>query len=279
MLNIDSKTFNPEVLYVFDTVNRGPSSGKKHAHDFFELSILLKGESIYEIDDETHHLKGQTILIFNPGVYHLEYATENMENVQIHIGLRHFNFSGYERDFLPIEATIVQLEEFNEDFFNTCEEIIRERQEARPGHELVLKSLVYKLIVYLIRDSQTMMAQKQLPLEEQEKQQMVNDVKLYIDTHYHEDLSLDQLSEVFFTSPTTLTRRFKEFMGDTPINYLINYRLEKAKNLIQNERELSIKEVAESVGYEDALYFSKLFKKHYGYSPTFFVQEYGLEET
>lgn len=270
MLTIHSKTFNPEILYVFDGVNKGPTAGVEHAHDFFELSILLRGESFYVIDNESYYFNEPTILILNPGVSHMEYVSENMENLQIHIGLRHFNFSGYEKNFIPLTSTIVKLGEYNAEFFRICEEIIKERRQARFGYELILKSLVNKLIVYLLRDDQTATIDKQLDSEEQEKQRLVNDIKLYIENHYNEDLTLDQIADSFYISSATLSRIFKEFIGDTPINFLINHRLDKAKTLIIENPDLTIKEIAETVGYQDPLYFSKLFKKHYGESPTFF---------
>ena len=272
MLTIHSKTFNPEVLYVFDTVNSGPASGKKHTHDFFELSIILSGESFYVINDEKHYLVEETVLVLNPGVNHMDYTDEGMKNVQIHIGLRHFNFPGYKRDFLPLESNIIQLGNYKEPFFETCREIIRERNDAKPGYELVLKALVYKLIVYLFRDDSTTLSEDQLLIPDKEKQELVNEIQLYIENHYHEDLSLEQIAHEFYTNSTTLSRLFKQFSGDTPINYLINYRLEKAKNLLLSDTSLSIKDVAKSVGYEDSLYFSKLFKKRFGESPTFFAE-------
>ena len=52
-----------------------------------------------------------------------------------------------------------------------------------------------------------------------------------------------------------------------PINYLIKYRLEQAIKLLKEE-EYTIQEVAALVGYSDPLYFSRIFKKHVGYSPS-----------
>lgn len=274
MLKIHSKTFNPEVLYVFDTINKGPASGKDHHHDFFELSVIMNGETFYVIENETFYLNDQSVLLFNPGVNHMEYITDSMENTQIHIGLRHFNLDRFPRNFLPFDSKIIRLSQYKKAFFDTCWEIIRERQEAKPGYELILKSLVYKLIVYLLRDEEAVTINKKLLSgDNQDKQQLVNEIQLYIENHYADDVTLNQLAQDFYTSPTTLSRIFKEYTGDTPINYLIHYRLKKAKEFIQTDESISIKEVAQQIGYEDPLYFSKLFKKYYGHSPTFFAKE------
>lgn len=278
MFKIYSKTFNPEVLYVFDHVNIGPTSSQKHTLDFLELTIFLSGESFVVIEDEEHHLQEKTVLVLNPGVSHMEYTTKGMNNSMIHIGLRHFNFPGFQKDFFPLNSTIIQLGNYKDAFFETCDEIIIERNERRPGYELILKALVYKLIIYLFRDDKTTLNEDRLLSTDQKKQKFVNDIRLYIENHYAEDLSLDYIAQHFHTNSSTISRSFKDFFGDTPINYLIDYRLTKAKNNLQTSPEASIKDIAKSVGYDDPLYFSKLFKKRYGQSPTYFVEKSELDD-
>ena len=82
------------------------------------------------------------------------------------------------------------------------------------------------------------------------------------------DFSLDQIAENMYLSPFYLSKIFKSETGDTPIHYLINIRMEKARKLLEDNRESSIQEVAAMVGYDDAYHFSKLFKKRYGVAPS-----------
>ena len=70
-----------------------------------------------------------------------------------------------------------------------------------------------------------------------------------------------------YLSPVYISKIFKDIMGDSPINYLIRIRLSKAKELLENSK-LSIKEISEAIGYKDPYYFSKLYKKYYGISPS-----------
>lgn len=271
MLKINSKTFNPEILYAFDSEAIGPVTGKKHFHDFFELSILLEGESDYYIDGEIYHLKAKTILLFNPGVEHYEILPEGKENRQMHIGIRHFAIDRFPRDYFPLDTTILHLSEHEEAFFQTCQEIIHERRQSEAGYEIILKSLILKLMVYILRDTSTdALENKSLLLsdDQRERQALVDDIKLYIEENYREDLTLDQIAEEFYTSSTTVSRIFKEHLGDTPINYLIQYRMKKAEAMIGHREDVNVTEVANLIGYEDAYYFSKLFKKYYGSSPT-----------
>ena len=90
----------------------------------------------------------------------------------------------------------------------------------------------------------------------------------YFEDHYAEKISLDQIADNTYLSTVYISKIFKAETGDTPIRYLINIRLEKAKELLENGWEGSIQEVAMEVGYDDAYHFSKLFKKRYGVSPS-----------
>ena len=79
---------------------------------------------------------------------------------------------------------------------------------------------------------------------------------------------LDQIAENMYLSPFYISKIFKSETGDTPIRHLINIRLEKAKELLGDGYEGSIQEIAAIVGYDDAYHFSKLFKKHFGITPS-----------
>lgn len=73
-----------------------------------------------------------------------------------------------------------------------------------------------------------------------------------------------------YLSPVYISKIFKEETGESPINYLIKIRLEKARDILLTSEGGSIKSIANSVGYEDVYHFSKLFKKYYGISPLYY---------
>ncbi|EUJ44094.1 AraC family transcriptional regulator [Listeria riparia FSL S10-1204] len=70
-----------------------------------------------------------------------------------------------------------------------------------------------------------------------------------------------------YISPTYISKVFKEETGESPINYLIKIRLSRAHDLLTSQ-DVTVKEAAKLVGYNDAFYFSKLFKKYYGFPPS-----------
>ncbi|PWM73110.1 MAG: hypothetical protein DBX59_05285 [Bacillota bacterium] len=89
----------------------------------------------------------------------------------------------------------------------------------------------------------------------------------YIDLHFTEKISLSFFSEKFHFNANYISYTFKEFMGTGISRYILKKRMEKACGLL-TETVLSVKEIAEQTGYEDALYFERVFKKYAGMPPT-----------
>jgi AraC-like DNA-binding protein len=87
------------------------------------------------------------------------------------------------------------------------------------------------------------------------------------DTVYYQKLSLRDFSRACHLSENYLTGEFKKTFGLSLIDYLIKVRISHARELLGNVN-LPISHIAESCGYEDGAYFSKLFKKQTGFSPT-----------
>lgn len=91
-------------------------------------------------------------------------------------------------------------------------------------------------------------------------------VKNYIDQHFCEDITRENLSEIVYLSSGYLAQSFKKETGRSLGSYVIEKRMEKARQLLQ-EGELSVSEVAVAVGYDNFTYFSRLFKTKVGKSP------------
>lgn len=93
------------------------------------------------------------------------------------------------------------------------------------------------------------------------------DVKAYLDEHYTERISLDDLSNHFFINKYYLTRIFKETYGSTINIYILSKRITRAKQLLRFS-EMTMDEIGAAVGMGDANYFSRAFRKVEGVSPS-----------
>jgi AraC-like DNA-binding protein len=93
--------------------------------------------------------------------------------------------------------------------------------------------------------------------------------KIFIDENFNEPITLEQISAKAFLSQFHFHRLFKSVYKKTPQQYLMQKRIEKAKELLAKEG-ISITDVCDLVGYESLASFSLLFKKHNGHSPQYY---------
>lgn len=93
----------------------------------------------------------------------------------------------------------------------------------------------------------------------------------YMNYHYQEKIKINELAEYIGVNRSYLTNMFKKEVGYSPQEYLVNLRIEKAKQLIRNTR-MTISAIAEQIGYSDQLAFSKIFKQKLGMSPKHYRQ-------
>lgn len=101
---------------------------------------------------------------------------------------------------------------------------------------------------------------------EQGIQDIVQKTRSYVDEHYQDSISLNQLAERFNVADSYLSHMFKEVTGCNLMLYLATIRIQHAKELLSRQ-DISITEVALMVGYDDYSYFSRVFKKLEGCSP------------
>ena len=96
---------------------------------------------------------------------------------------------------------------------------------------------------------------------------ITDQVKRYIEEHYSEDLSLEQAAAMARLSPYYFSRMFKRDYGTNFIDFVHSVRVRHARELLR-ESLLSIKEIAQAVGFSDANYFTRVFKRHESMTPS-----------
>ena len=104
---------------------------------------------------------------------------------------------------------------------------------------------------------------------------VAKDVADFLSKNYHCDIKIDEIAETFNYSRNHLYALFKKEYGVSPKEYLLNLRIEKARQFLEDKSlELSIKEIAYAIGFHDPFYFSKLFSSKVGYSPLQYKKAY-----
>ena len=94
---------------------------------------------------------------------------------------------------------------------------------------------------------------------------------IYLKNNYHQDITVEMVARKLYVSPSHLMHLFKAELGKTFNECLIDYRIERAKELLK-DKKYKIYEVCEQVGYNDTRYFSQLFKRVTGFSPSEYIK-------
>lgn len=264
--------FDPRILYIMRRNFVGPNVMESHSHDHVSLIYILDGASHYEIGGRIHRVEAGTLFICNPGVTHHRIVGDRERMTEFQTAFTNIGLKGLPTGFLiaPDADPMVPLLHHSQAVHNCCEEIALEQKRNDPASPLMLKCLVMKLIVLILKElhlSADTGMKSDFTLEKYEKANIVDAIVSFLNENYMQPISLARISENAYLSPVYISRVFKELMGEAPINYLIRIRLAKACEFMQQQPDISIRTVAAMVGYDDAYYFSKLFKKHYGVSP------------
>ncbi|REE92800.1 AraC-like DNA-binding protein [Paenibacillus taihuensis] len=101
-----------------------------------------------------------------------------------------------------------------------------------------------------------------------DSEMLTSQVIRYLSTQYAEPISIENMAETLGYNRAYLSRIFKQQTGITPVTFLLKLRIDKAHLLLRERLELTIEQIAASVGFQDPLYFSKQFRRLYGQSPT-----------
>jgi two-component system response regulator YesN len=122
----------------------------------------------------------------------------------------------------------------------------------------------------LIQDSKLQLFNEYLSDNEWKvKENYIREAIKYLKLHYREDLNIRKVADSLKISESYLSRLFKMETGYTFVEYLTNYRIKKAIELLKEKSE-KVYEIAEMVGYSDSRYFSALFRKYVGVTPSEF---------
>ena len=95
----------------------------------------------------------------------------------------------------------------------------------------------------------------------------IQEIQRYIQNNFNRNLTLEEIAQSVYLSPSYASRLFKKVQNMSLMEYLTRVRIEEAKRLLHNPQYL-IDEIAENIGYDDASYFTKVFKRYEGVTPT-----------
>jgi AraC-like DNA-binding protein/mannose-6-phosphate isomerase-like protein (cupin superfamily) len=257
------------VLHYAGQISDDPTwSFPSHKHDdVSEIIYISEGEGNFIIDNRGYSARKGDILIYNRGVLHEERSNPGnpIKTYFCGIGNLHID-SVMEGCIIPANVIpVIHTGSYSHQFEVYISTIFEEIRSQVFGFETICQNTLVSLLIAILRiiNSQAI-----------ENDQLADDslsrkIKQFIEINYTKDIPLNEIANRLYISPYYLAHIFKEETGYSPINYLIQRRIGEAKTLLLTTK-LTIQEISERVGYDNGNYFSTIFKKFTGDTPSIF---------
>lgn len=222
----------------------------RHAH---ALVFFIEGESDYVYDEQTLSASTGTVLFLPKDKKYLIHRYSTAQCIYVDF------LTAKSENFLPFAKKYPNSAQFRDTFTN----LLSSYKQKRIGYEAEMMSLLYKLISMIQIADRT----SYLPGA---KYQKISDAVDYIRKNYSSgQIKISHLANMSGMSTRYFSELFSVFFGISPKEYIIQMQLETAKNLLISS-STSVSEIAEICGFADVYYFSKVFKKSTGSTPSSF---------
>lgn len=255
-------------------VNDGDILTTPHWHREVELIYVTKGTIALGIDDVPYKLKEGEIAFIGGGLIHYVLASPGSERLVYQFDLTYFAAGNKENlDFQKLFSELVPVSplwEKNEEerIRGLLDKMNLESEKRELGYQFSLKSDLFLLITLLLREipKQVKEPKKINKLGTQDVLEKLDEIFNYVEAHYQETLTLQDIAEVSGYSSFYFTKFFKKNTGKTFLTFLNEYRIDKAKWLLINS-DLPVSEIITQTGFESDKTFYRLFKNSMSMAP------------
>jgi AraC-like DNA-binding protein len=228
----------------------------------FQMVYISRGEGVFVVEGATYKVIPGSFLFIFPGVKHHYRPDSEIGWDEYWVGFKGDFFSRLiEKGILSREHTYLEIG-LHTQIFSTFNRIFQEILIQQPLYQIKACSEILSLITEIVTHER----RRKQP---NHYQKTVEKAKYLIESNLYKnnDMNISAISELIGVSVSRLNEIFKVYTSMTPYQYCIQLKINEAKMLLENEN-LSVKEVAHNLGFEDQGHFSKLFKNKTGIAPS-----------
>ena len=255
-----------------------------HSHDFCELVLVTRGRAMHMLEGDSFPVSAGDVFLLQGRQQHYFFDRQNLDLINImydpeKIGLPENELrrmSGYSALFL-LEPTYRRQHRFASRLHlkrvplahaeQIVEQMERECTSDTPGKEVALRAKLLELMVFLSRAYTT------TDTTEAHALLRVGNVIGALENDFSRDWKIEELLKIAHMSRSNLMRVFRKATGQTPIEYLVRLRIQRAMELLRNT-DLTITEIALETGFNDSNYFTRQFKRICDAPPSTFRRRY-----
>ena len=227
----------------------------------YQLLYIAKGRGYFYFDGKERIITEGNMILYRPGETQMYYyyAPDKTEVYWVHFTGRHVDSI---LDFYELPNTEnVFYTGTSTDYQWMYRQMIQELQLCRANYEELLSLMLRHIFIMINRYI------KEGRKAGSDIQNEIERATHYFNENYNKPLNIDEYAESRHMSTCWFIRSFKQILKVTPMQYILSLRMSNAQSLLETT-QYNISEIAEAVGYDNPLYFSRLFHKHIGVSPS-----------
>lgn len=258
-----------KLLYVSTSKYEGDWQSIPHSHSCSELFYVVNGSGVFVAEGVEFPVNKNDMVIINPHIQHTEksWSASPLEYIVLGIDGLMFSFENMMavQEGISMQTASGAVYKYNMQrnyvyaYLNIMLEEISHKEE---NYEAVCQNLLEVLLFCMLRnDNLSIIKDKNTALNRECTQ-----IKNYLDANYAENITLDTLASLTHMNKYYMAHAFASYTGLSPINYLIQKRVQEGKSLLESTT-LSIAQVSETLGFSSQSYFSQAFKKATGKTP------------
>ena len=228
----------------------------------YQLLYVASGKTVFYFNGEPKEVAAGHMVLFQPKQEpHYEYfAVDRPEVYWVHFTgsdvkniLRHYD--------IPLDRYVIYSGS-SATYAYLFKEMIHELQACRTGYEELLEMYLRQIFLLIQRSWE-----ERKPTVSSYLQEEIDYARKYFNEHYNEDISIEEYAQSRGMSVSWFLRNFKQMTMKSPMQYILTIRINNAVSLLETT-DYNVTEISTIVGYENPLYFSRIFKKQKGVSPS-----------
>lgn len=228
----------------------------------YQLLYVASGKAYFYLHGEERIIPAGHMILYRPEEEqkYIYYGVDKTEMFWVHFTGKDVNLL-LEQHGLFLTDQIINCGT-SIDYQNLFNDMIRELQMCKSVYEDILELYMRHLLLMLQRSMEN-----QYPTISSFVQKEIELARAFFIEHYNEEISIEDYSAKRGMSTCWFIRNFKQITGNTPMQYILTIRMNNAQALLEDS-EYNVTEISNIVGYDNPLYFSRIFKKQKGISPS-----------
>lgn len=257
--------------------NENSCSDWFHWHSYFEITCVRKGSGSYFVDGREYTMDEGDIIIFN----NVEPHGWKLLGEDMHLLVMIFSpefvaekLSVFDYEYLKpfvergsnFKNRIGKEEAVSHEIRKGIREIYTEWEEKKEGYPLMIKANVLRILTILIRAYQDESKSDEMLKEKKNAMKRLEQAFAYIDAHYCEKITLDEVAAAAYMSANYFSAYFRKVADISFSDYVTRLRIAHARELLR-ETERSVTDIALECGFNNISNFYRLYKKNVGKPP------------